>query len=49
MDADGGNPVQLTSGTDVFTSPLWIGSLFHLDDDGAHRAHRLPQLRDRVD
>ncbi len=32
MDADGGNPVQLTSGTDVSTSPLWIGSLFHLDD-----------------
>ena len=32
MDADGGNQVQLTSGTDVFTSPLWIGSLFHLDD-----------------
>lgn len=32
MDADGGNTVQLTSGRDVFTSPLWIGSLFHLDD-----------------
>jgi len=33
MDADGANPVQLTSGTGVFTSPLWIGSLFHLDDE----------------
>ncbi len=33
MDADGSNQVQLTSGLDVFTSPLWIGSLFHLDDD----------------
>jgi hypothetical protein len=33
MDANGGNQVQLTSGTDVFTSPLWIGSLFHLDDE----------------
>ncbi len=49
MDADGGNLVQLTSGTDVFTSPLWIGSLFHLDDVRAHRTHRIPQFRDRVD
>jgi hypothetical protein len=33
MDADGGNLIRLSSGIDVFTSPLWIGSLFHLDDE----------------
>ena len=33
MDADGSDLIQLTSGMDVFTSPLWIGSLFHLDDE----------------
>jgi len=33
MDADGSNKVQLTSGMDTFTSPLWIGAIFHLDDD----------------
>jgi len=33
IDADGSNPVQITSGPGVFTSPLWIGSLFHLDEE----------------
>ncbi|MCP4896215.1 MAG: hypothetical protein GY906_04500 [bacterium] len=32
MDRDGSNPVQVTHGPGHSHSPLWVGSLFHLDD-----------------
>jgi hypothetical protein len=35
MDADGGNAVRITDDPGEATAPLWVGSLFHLDDDAA--------------
>ena len=32
MDASGGNVVRITDDPGEATSPLWVGSLFHLDD-----------------
>lgn len=37
MDTDGGNKAQVTHGTDGAVSPLYVGSLFHLDDKAPTR------------
>jgi hypothetical protein len=35
MDADGNNAVQISHDPGEATAPLWVGSLFHLDDEAA--------------
>ena len=37
MDGSGGNKIQITRGTTDCVSPLYIGSLFHLDDKAPTR------------